>query len=102
MRASQLVAPAHLDAEVLSALRQLARATEIESQAVERALSQLIRMPIHRYQLAPLLQRAWALRHNVALRGGLYVACAEAARSGLLTIDAELARSAPVAVTHIT
>jgi predicted nucleic acid-binding protein len=102
MHGTELVAPAHLDAEVLSALGRLARATELAPHAVERSLSRLTRMPIVRYPLAPLLRRAWDLRDNIALRDGLYIACAEAARSVLLTMDARLARSAPVAVTHIS
>lgn len=101
MRGTQLVAPAHLDAEVLSALGRLVRAAEVHPQTVDRALRQLVRMPIQRYRLPPLLRRAWALRQNIALRDGLYVACAEAARCPLLTLDGRLARSSPVTVTHV-
>lgn len=48
-----------------------------------------------RYPLAPLVQRAWALRDNIALRDGLYVACAETLGATLLTLDERLARTAP-------
>jgi predicted nucleic acid-binding protein len=45
-----------------------------------------------------LVQRAWALRENIALRDGLYIACAETLGATLLTLDGRLARTAPVPV----
>jgi predicted nucleic acid-binding protein len=98
MRGASLAAPAHLDAEVLSAIGRLVRAVTLSDAMVERALKQLLRLPIERYPLPSLLRRAWALRDNIALRDGLYVACAEAIGAELLTLDARLARSAPVRV----
>lgn len=102
MQGSSLAAPAHLDAEVLSAIGRLARAATLTEAVAERALVQLMRLPLERYPLSPLLPRAWALRDNIALRDGLYVACAEAIDAPLLTLDGSLARSAPVPVTHLT
>lgn len=58
----------------------------------------MTRLPLERYPLAPLVRRAWALRENIALRDGLYVACAEALEATLLTLDHPLARAAPVPV----
>lgn len=98
MRGTTLAAPAHLDAEVLSALGRLVRAGDTEPAVVGRALDRLVRLPIERYPIAPLVQRAWALRENIALRDGLYVACAETLTATLLTLDGRLARSAPVPV----
>jgi predicted nucleic acid-binding protein len=102
MKGSSLAAPAHLDAEVLSAVGRLARASTLPESAAGQALVQLMRLPVERYPLSPLLRRAWALRENIALRDGLYVACAEAIGAPLLTLDGGLARSAPVSVTHLT
>jgi predicted nucleic acid-binding protein len=102
MMGSSLAAPAHLDAEVLSAVGRLARASTLPESVAERALVQLTRLPVQRYPLSPLVRRAWALRKNIALRDGLYVACAEAIGAPLLTLDGGLARSAPVSVTHLT
>lgn len=48
------------------------------------------------------MQRAWTLRENIALRDGLYVACAETLAATLLTLDGRLARSAPVPVETVT
>jgi predicted nucleic acid-binding protein len=98
MRGTTLAAPAHLDAEVLSALGRLARAGEAEPDSVARALDRLTRLPVERFPIAPLVQRAWQLRENIALRDGLYVACTESLRATLLTLDGRLARSAPVPV----
>jgi predicted nucleic acid-binding protein len=65
---------------------------------VTLALDRLVRLPVERLPIAPLIQRAWELRGNVALRGGLYIACAETLNGPLLTLDGRLARSAPVPV----
>lgn len=87
------VTAAHFDAEVLSALGRLARASEIAEEAVEGALARLARAPFARYPLAPLLAEAWSLRANVTLRDGLYVALARRLGAVLLTTDARLARA---------
>jgi predicted nucleic acid-binding protein len=98
MRGAALAAPAHLDAEVLSALGRLERAGQAEPAEVTRALDRLVRLPAERLPVARLIQRSWELRGNIALRDGLYVACAELLGATLLTLDARLARSAPVPV----
>jgi predicted nucleic acid-binding protein len=102
MRGAALAAPAHLDAEVLSALGRLARAGDAEPAMVGHALDRLVRLPVERYPIAPLVQRAWSLRDNIALRDGLYVACAETLGATLLTLDARLDRSAPVPVKRLS
>lgn len=102
MRYAQPAAPAHLDAEVLSALGRLVRDGTVAQAAVERSLARLARLPLQRYPLPPLLRRAWALRQKIALRDALYVACAEAISATLMTLDRRLARSAPVAVDHVS
>jgi predicted nucleic acid-binding protein len=98
MRGATLAAPAHIDAEVLSALGRLVRAGDAEAAMVTRALDRLVRLPVERLPIAPLLRRAWELRDNIALRDGLYIACAETLSATLLTLDERLARSAPVPV----
>src|SRR5205807_3524695 len=64
MRGHQLHAPAHLDAEVLSALGRLHRAGDLEGSAVTVALDELATAPIRRHALANLLVGAWARREN--------------------------------------
>ena len=60
-----LFAPAHLDAEIVSALRGMARRNHGLEQVVPRALMHLAGFPIRRMPLPPLLDRMWELRHNI-------------------------------------
>lgn len=85
-----LFAPAHLDAEVLSALRGIARGNVALSGAVPSALAHLAGFPIRRMPLAPLLERMWELRTNVTPYDAAYVALAEHLDGPLVTCDAKL------------
>ncbi len=98
MRGATLAAPAHLDAEVLSALGRLVRAGDAQAGEVSRALDRLVRLPVERFPIAPLIHRAWELRGNFALRDGIYIACTETLSATLLTLDGRSARSVPVPV----
>jgi|SRR5664280_720746 predicted nucleic acid-binding protein len=94
MRGHLLHAPAHLDAEVLSALGRLHRAGELGESIVAAALDELSAAPIRRHPLASLLSGAWARRENQRLVDALYVELAVSLASArLLTTDARLARS---------
>jgi predicted nucleic acid-binding protein len=94
MRGRRLHAPAHLDAEVLSALGRLHRAKQIDEPVVTTAFDRLIVAPIERHPLAPLLHGAWARRDSQRLVDALYVELAAILGSlPLLTTDARLARS---------
>lgn len=91
-----LVSLAHLDAEVLSALARLHRYEVLADDTVPRALSVLAALPIDRLPvLEGTLHRAWAMRHNVAMRDALYVAMAEQLGTRVLTTDERLRRAAP-------
>lgn len=91
-----LVSLAHLDAEVLSALARLHRQGELAEDTVPRALSVLAALPIDRLAVSEsTLHRAWAMRHNVAMRDALYVAVAEQLGARVLTTDQRLRRAAP-------
>jgi predicted nucleic acid-binding protein len=94
MRGHGLHAPAHLDAEVLSALGRLFRASNLTESAVGSALDELAGAPIQRHPLAALLGGAWDRRDSHRLVDGLYVELAEILGSTILTTDARLARSA--------
>ena len=96
MRGQELHGPAHLDAEVLSALRRLHRAGELPAEAVAAALSELESAPIVRHPLADLLIGAWQARDRLRLVDALYLELTEKLHAVLLTTDARLARtSAP-------
>lgn len=90
---SGMCAPAHVDAEVLSALARLARVNPGEEPEVLPRLASLRDAPITRFPCGPLLVDAWALRANVAVRDGLYVALAKRLAAPLMTVDGRLARA---------
>jgi predicted nucleic acid-binding protein len=94
MRGHGLHAPAHLDAEVLSALGRLFRTSQLAESTVGAALDELAAAPIQRHPLAGLLSGAWERRENHRLVDGLYVQLADSLASTILTTDARLARSA--------
>lgn len=86
-----LLAPAIVDAEVVSALRGLARRIARLERAVPAALRHLARFPIRRMPLVPLLDRMWELRANVTPYDAAYVALAEGLGAPLVTCDGKLA-----------
>ncbi len=94
MRGCELHAPAHMDAEVLSALGRLNRAGEIDQASVESALQELAAAPVRRHPLAGLLSGAWARRESQRLVDALYTQLGKSLDSiPVLTTDARLARS---------
>lgn len=96
MRGCELHGPAHLDAEVLSALGRLHRAGELSADAVTAAVGELESAPIARHSLADLLAGAWRARDRFRLVDALYVELSEKIGAGLLTTDARLARATPM------
>ncbi len=86
----ELHAPAHFDAEVLSALGRLHRAGKLSANEVARRLVQVVAAPIRRHELVSLLDGAWERRHAIRLVDGLYVALAARLECPLLTTDAAL------------
>ena len=93
MRATQLHAPAHLDAEVLSALARLHRANDVAAATVTTALADLLAAPIARHPLPALLNPAWQKLDQLRLVDALYVVLAEQLQARVLTTDARLACS---------
>ncbi|MEQ1874291.1 MAG: type II toxin-antitoxin system VapC family toxin [Ilumatobacteraceae bacterium] len=90
-RGYTFVAPAHLDAEVSSALARLWRAGTISSRAVDDMLAGLAEFGVDRMPLQPLLAAAFELRENVTQRDSLYVALARLLDAVLVTRDQRLA-----------
>ena len=89
-RGDALFSPAHLDAEIVSALRGLARNNPRLENFVPSALAHLMRLPLRRMPLAPLLDRIWELRHNITAYDAAYVALAERLDAVLVTCDTKL------------
>jgi predicted nucleic acid-binding protein len=98
LRGGTVAAPAHFDAEVLSALGRLARAGSLAEARVASSVAELARAPVSRFALAPLLPAAWELRATVSLRDGFYVALARKLGATLVTADARLARAPDLGV----
>ena len=95
LRGCNLHAPAHIDAEALSALGRLHRAGELDSTTISAALRELELAPITRQPLTGLLAGAWAARDQLRLVDALYVELATNLQATLLTTDARLARARP-------
>jgi predicted nucleic acid-binding protein len=93
----ELHAPAHLDAEVLSALGRLQRDGRLTVSQVRSRLDALTEAPVERHFLASILLGAWARRRNLRLVDGLYVELAEQLGAVLVTTDRRLATNSTVA-----
>jgi predicted nucleic acid-binding protein len=99
LRGAALAAPAHADAEVLSAIGRLVRARDVSSVRAEQALAVIARAPLRRYVVHPLLDAAWRLRDRVALPDAIYVALAQRLEAQLVTTDAALSRAPALGIT---
>lgn len=86
---NRLHAPAHLDAEVLSALGRLYRAGLLSEDNVEVILSEIPQAVISRHPVHRLLLGAWSRRHRLRLADALYVELA-AELGVLVTTDRRL------------
>lgn len=90
-------APAHLDAEALSALGRLARAGRLQDTHLKARLELLASMPVERRPLPSLLAGAWSRRADLRLVDALYVELAHQLEAPLITTDRRLARMTPLA-----
>ncbi len=90
--ATSVHAPAHLDAEVLSALGRLKRARQLTREPARVAA--LSTFGAQRWPLHPLVTQAWALTDRIAVRDALYVALAATLGAELVTTDGRLRRGA--------
>lgn len=95
LRGTALHAPAHLDAEVLSALGRLHRAGALSDADIDAGLARLARLPLTRHLLPELLRGAWERRGDIRLVDALYVHLAAHLDVPLLTTDRRLARACP-------
>jgi predicted nucleic acid-binding protein len=88
-----LLAPALLDAEVLSVLRRALLQKRIEEHRARLALKDLGDWPVDRIPHPALLREAWKHRHNVSAYDAFYVAVAKLYEAPLLTADGPLTRA---------
>ncbi len=92
-----LHAPAHLDAEVLSAFGRLHRSGEVSADVVTACLSAVAAAPITRHDVGSLLDGAWARRDRLRLADALYVELADRLGVRLITTDERLGRASQIA-----
>ena len=97
IRGKELHAPAHFDAEVLSALGRLQRAGSLTGEQATARVESLATVPVERHLLPPLLSGAYDRRHNLRLVDALYVELADQIEATLVTTDGGLAAAAPLA-----
>lgn len=88
----QLFAPAHIDAEVLSALGRMQRAGLLTPARAMEAVHKCAAMPLERTPLPGLLAGAWNRRSSLRLSDALYVELAEHTDRRLITSDRRLGR----------
>lgn len=87
IRDSEVLVPAHFDAEVLSALGRLQRGGELSEAQVRARVALTAQAPFHRHLLAPLLEGAWARHNNVRLVDALYIELASQLDATIITTD---------------
>jgi predicted nucleic acid-binding protein len=81
-------APAYLDIEIVSAMRGLARRSDVLAADAPALMALALRMPIRREPLArATADRIWQLRENMTAYDAGYVALAEQLSASLLTCD---------------
>jgi predicted nucleic acid-binding protein len=90
-RGEALAAPDLLDVEVAQVLRRFVRGGALAPRDAAAALEDLRALSIDRYPGAGLVGRAFALREDVTVHDGVYLALAEALGRPFLTADAGLA-----------
>lgn len=82
-----LHAPHLLDVEVLSALRRLVQAREVDTERAEAALEDLQLLRIIRHGHPALVVRAWELRQHFTAYDAMYLALAESLDAPVVTCD---------------
>lgn len=86
--------PEHFYAEVLSLIRRQAVVTQVLDEAKARsAVTELGSWQLRRATVRPLLEAAWAYRHNMTAADAIYVALAQHLHAAFLTDDHNLAEA---------
>lgn len=91
LRDLDLYAPAHLDAEVLSALFGLLRGGSIDEPRARLAIRRLRHLDLERVPIDALAPDALGMRDNLSASDALYVALAGRLRCSLVTADRRIA-----------
>jgi predicted nucleic acid-binding protein len=93
MSQNDLIAPAGVDLEVLSAVRGIWRGGRMSDHTASVAVGRFGRMHIRKLHTISLHQRIWELRDNLASYDAAFVALAERLNAPLLTCDMSMTRA---------
>ncbi len=93
LRGEDLHAPQHMVIEAASAVRRAMVRGLISQRDAEIAVNDLLAVPVQRWDVMALFDRAWSLKRTHTVEDALYVALAEGTGSPLITCDASLGRS---------
>lgn len=91
--ADRWAAPAHIDLEVLSALRRYVMLRKLTPPQADQAVDDYDQLSLERHGIDKLIWRIWQLRDNLSSYDGAYVALGESLGYPLVTCDARLASS---------
>lgn len=81
-----------MDVEATNVIRRAVLQGQVLVERGDAAISALLALDMTRYHHVLLLERTWALRHNLTAYDAAYVALAEALGATLVTCDGPLAR----------
>lgn len=87
---AQAWVPEHFYVEVLSVIRRQALTNTIPEAKATTAVSKLRAWPLRTASVPPLLNAAWAHRHNMTAADAVYVVLVEQLRADFLTDDHNL------------
>lgn len=93
LRGADLHAPAHVDVEVVGALRRAVRGEWLTRHEAASAVAEFGQLRMHRWPLAGLSMAAFDLLDTVTVADVYYAVLAEALDAPLVTCDGGLARS---------
>jgi predicted nucleic acid-binding protein len=96
-----MVAPDHVNVEVLGAIRRKERVGDISPARAAKAVAALADAPVRRLPTTGMLEAVWALGANLAPFDAGYVVTARSLGVPLLTADLRLARALDLGVAVI-
>jgi predicted nucleic acid-binding protein len=83
----------HFHVEVAKVIRRDVLRGVLTDARATALVDGLVRWPVSVAQSAPLLRDAWAMRHNITIHDGLYIALARHLGATLVTADQKLANA---------
>lgn len=93
LRGETVHAPAHVDVEVIGAIRRAVVRRLISDHEGLVAVADFQSLPLRRWPTKRFVQRAYQLRSTHTVADGVYVALAEGIAAPLVTCDRRLAQS---------